>query len=143
MSRRYITATEESQIIERAKRLCEYCRCSMDYSAQPFVIDHIVPISEGGTTTMENLAFACGGCNGHKYTKVQALDPVSRELVSLYNPRTQKWLDNFVWSDDFLQAVGLTAIGRATINALQINRSGVVNMRKLLLMAGLHPPNNE
>ena len=143
MSRRYITATEESQIIERANRLCEYCRCSMDYSAQPFVIDHIVPIAEGGTTTMENLAFACGGCNGHKYTKIQALDPVSRELVSLYNPRTQKWLDNFVWSDDFLQAVGLTAIGRATINALQINRSGVVNMRKLLLMAGLHPPNNE
>ena len=140
MSRRYITATEESQIIERAKRLCEYCRCSMDYSAQPFVIDHIVPISEGGTTTMENLAFACGGCNGHKYTKVQALDPVSRELVSLYNPRTQKWLDNFVWSDDFLQAVGLTAVGRATINALQMNRAGVVNMRKLLLMAGLHPP---
>lgn len=143
MSRRYITATEESQIIERANRLCEYCRCSMDYSAQPFVIDHIVPIAEGGTTTMENLAFACGGCNGHKYTKIQALDPVSRELVSLYNPRTQKWLDNFVWSDDFLQVVGLTAIGRATINALQINRFGVVNMRKLLLMAGLHPPNNE
>ncbi len=143
MSRRYITATEESQIIERANRLCEYCRCSMDYSAQPFVIDHIVPIAEGGTTTMENLAFACGGCNGHKYTKVQALDPVSRELVSLYNPRTQKWLDNFVWSDDFLQVVGLTSVGRATINALQMNRSGVVNMRKLLLMAGLHPPNNE
>lgn len=143
MSRRYITATEESRIIERANRLCEYCRCSMDYSAQPFVIDHIVPIAEGGTTTMENLAFSCGGCNGHKYTKIQALDPVTRELVSLYNPRTQKWLDNFVWSDDFLQVVGLTAIGRATINALQINRSGVVNMRKLLLMAGLHPPNNE
>jgi len=143
MSRRYITSTEEIQIIERANRLCEYCRCSMDYSAQPFVIDHIVPIAEGGTTTMENLAFACGGCNGHKYTKIQALDPVSRELVSLYNPRTQKWLDNFVWSDDFLQAVGLTAIGRATINALQMNRSEVVNIRKLLLMAGLHPPNNE
>lgn len=143
MSRRYITVTEESQIIERANRLCEYCRCSMDYSAQSFVIDHIVPISEGGTTAMENLAFSCGGCNGHKYTKTQATDPVSRELVPLYNPRTQMWLDNFIWSDDFLQVVGLTAIGRATINALQMNRSGVVNMRKLLLMAGLHPPQEE
>jgi hypothetical protein len=114
----------------------------MDYSAQPFVIDHIVPIAEGGITAMENLALSCGGCNGHKYTKTQALDPVSRELVPLYNPRNQKWLDNFVWSDDFLQVVGLTAIGRATINALQMNRAGVVNMRKLLLMAGLHPPNH-
>jgi hypothetical protein len=112
----------------------------MDSSAQPFVIDHIVPISEGGTTILDNLAFSCGGCNGHKYTKTQSTDPVSRELVSLYNPRNQKWIDNFVWSDDFLQVVGLTAIGRATINALQMNRAGVVNMRKLLLMAGLHPP---
>ena len=143
MSRRYITITEESQIIERANRLCEYCQCSMDYSTQSFVIDHIIPVAEGGTTALENLAFSCGGCNGHKYTKIQALDPVSRKLVFLYNPRTQKWLDNFVWSDDFLQVVGLTAFGRATISALQMNRSGVVNMRKLLLMAGLHPPHQE
>lgn len=140
MSRRYITATEERQIIERANRLCEYCRSSTDYSAQPFVIDHIIPISEGGKTDLENLAFSCGGCNGHKYTKIQAIDPVSREVVSLYNPRQQNWRDNFVWSDDFLQVVGLTAIARATINALQLNRSGVVNMRRLLLIAGLHPP---
>jgi hypothetical protein len=140
MSRRYITAIEERQIIERANRLCEYCRSSMDYSAQPFVIDHIIPIAEGGKTDLENLAFACGGCNGHKYTKIQAIDPVSREVVSLYNPRQQNWRDNFVWSDDFLQVVGLTAIARATINELQLNRSGVVNMRRLLLIAGLHPP---
>ena len=66
MSRRYITATEERQIIERANRLYEYCRSSMDYSAQPFVIDHIIPIAEGGNTDLENLAFAYGGCNGHK-----------------------------------------------------------------------------
>ena len=143
MSRRYITVTEESQIIERANRLCEYCQCSMDYSTQPFVIDHIVPISENGKTTLDNLAFCCGGCNGHKYAKIQAIDPVSRELVPLYNPRKQNWQNNFVWSEDFLQVVGMTAIGRATINALQMNRSGVVNMRKLLLMAGLHPPHQE
>jgi hypothetical protein len=115
----------------------------MDYSAQPFVIDHIIPIAEGGKTNLENLAFSCGGCNGHKYTKIQAIDPVSKEVVALYNPRQQTWRDNFVWSDDFLQMVGLTAIARATINALQLNRSGVLNMRRLLLMAGLHPPIDE
>lgn len=139
MSRRYITTTEEQQVIERANRLCEYCRSSMDYSTQPFVIDHIIPIAESGQTNLENLAFSCGGCNGHKYTKIQAIDPVSREVVTLYNPRQQNWRDIFVWSDDFLQVVGLTAIARATINALQINRTGVVNMRRLLIMAGLHP----
>jgi hypothetical protein len=140
MSRRYITTTEERQIIERANRLCEYCRSSMDYSAQSFAIDHIIPITEGGKTLLENLAFSCGGCNGHKYAKIQAIDPVSREVVPLYNPRQQSWQDNFVWSDDLLQVVGLTASARATINALQLNRSGVLNMRRLLLMAGLHPP---
>jgi hypothetical protein len=140
MPRRYITIAEERQILERANRLCEYCQSPMEYSAQPFAIEHIIPIAEGGKTCLENLAFSCGGCNGHKYTKVQALDLVSGEVVPLYNPRQQNWQEHFVWSDNFFEVVGVTAIARATINALQLNRSGVVNIRRLLFIAGLHPP---
>ena len=42
MSRRYIPMIEESQIVERANQLCEYCLSSMEYSAQLFVINYIV-----------------------------------------------------------------------------------------------------
>jgi len=38
----------------------------MDYATQSFVFEHIIPISRNGKTIGDNLAFACGGCNGHK-----------------------------------------------------------------------------
>jgi 5-methylcytosine-specific restriction endonuclease McrA len=98
MSRRYITVAEQTQIIERADGRCEYCQSCMDYASQSFAIEHILPVALGGKTTLQNLAFACGGCNAHKYTKVEALDALSQTTVPLYNPRKQSWRDHFVWS---------------------------------------------
>jgi hypothetical protein len=40
-----------------------------------------------------------------------------------------------------ISTVGITPTGRATIDALNLNRSGVKNIRRLLVMADLHPPN--
>lgn len=140
MSRRYITVAEQSQITERASRRCEYCQSCIDHSLQSFVIEHILPVALGGETVLENLALACGGCNAHKYTKVDALDALSEVVVPLYNPREQNWHDHFLWSSDQLQAIGKTATGRATVDALKLNRAGVTNIRKLLLMIGRHPP---
>lgn len=111
----------------------------MDFSSQSFEFEHIVPISRGGTTTLDNIAFACGGCNRHKYAKMSVLDPVLQKMVAIYNPREQSWSEHFAWSDDYLQLIGLTAIGRATVSSLQLNRPGVVNLRKLMYLAGQHP----
>lgn len=140
MPRRYITVEEQRIIIERAQYRCEYCQSWMNYATQPFVFEHIIPHSRGGDTTKENLALACGGCNGHKYNKTEAPDPLSGRMVPLYNPRQQRWQDHFSWNEDFTRVVGLTATGRATIKALRMNRPGVVNMRKLLRTVGKHPP---
>lgn len=141
MPRRYITTAEQQQIIDRADRRCEYCQSAMDYTSQPFAIEHIIPIAQGGGTSLDNLALACGGCNGHKYTKVEAIDPVSQIETPLYHPRRQQWQDHFGWSADYLEIIGLTETGRATLDALKLNRPGVINLRKLLRLAGLHPPN--
>jgi hypothetical protein len=46
-------------------------------------------------------------------------------------------------NEDFTRIVGLTPTGRATVSALQINRPGVVNMRRALFAIGLHPPIEE
>jgi len=140
MARRYITVEEQYLIIERAKRRCEYCQCPMAYSAHPYIFEHIVPVIRGGETSLDNLAFACGGCNGHKYTKIEAIDSTTREPALLYHPREQKWQAHFAWSDDYLEIIGLTPIGRATVEALKLNRPGVINIRRLLRLAGQHPP---
>jgi hypothetical protein len=61
-------------------------------------------------------------------------------MVPLYNPRQQRWQDHFCWSDNHAQIVGLTPTGRATVEALKMNRTGLVNMRQVLYLIGKHPP---
>jgi hypothetical protein len=36
--------------------------------------------------------------------------------------------------------IGLTPTGRATVEVLQMNRAGLVNMRQVLYLIGKHPP---
>ena len=55
---------------ERAEHACEYCALREEFSASSFCIEHIIPRAAGGPTRLDNLAFACGGCNGHKSDKL-------------------------------------------------------------------------
>ncbi len=112
----------------------------VDYATEPFAIEHIIPRSRHGTSEADNLAFSCSGCNGHKYNKMEALDPVDGKVVPLFNPRQDKWQSHFSWSDDYTRIIGLTAVGRATIETLQLNRPGLLNIRSLLYSIGKHPP---
>jgi hypothetical protein len=107
---------------------------------QSFSMEHITPLDGGGSDDLENLAFACQGCNNHKYTKTEARDPVTGALVLLFHPRTQRWRDHFVWSSDFTRILGVTPTGRATVEALFLNREGLVNLRRALYALGEHPP---
>lgn len=127
-------------VIARSQGICEYCRSRADHSAGVFTVEHIVPISRGGSDTLDNLALACSGCNGHKYDKVEALDPTTKQVVPLFHPRRQEWNGHFEWSEDYSEIIGNTATGRATVSALRMNRSGLVNLRRALYILGKHPP---
>jgi hypothetical protein len=87
-----------------------------------------------------NLALSCQGCNNHKYTSTHGIDPVTGTSLPLFHPRNERWADHFVWSDDCSLILGLTPTGRATVEKLRLNRPGVVNLRKVLHLAGEHPP---
>jgi 5-methylcytosine-specific restriction endonuclease McrA len=127
-------------IVERrARGCCEYCCSPAKYSTYTFSLDHIIPRSQGGTTTLDNLALACQGCNSHKYNKTRASDPFSKQQVEIFHPRNQRWQDHFAWDEQFERILGLTATGRATVEALQLNRPELLNLRKLLYAAGEHP----
>jgi hypothetical protein len=140
MSQRKPTEKLKLQVKERAKNICEYCRSQSAFSSQPFAIEHIKPFIEGGKTVLSNLAFACQGCNGHKFTHTTGDDPVTRQEVPLFNPRKQKWNENFTWNDDFTLIIGKTPTGRATVETLQLNREGCLNLRRALFAFGKHPP---
>jgi HNH endonuclease len=109
-------------------------------TADDFSVEHITPRSAGGTDDLENLAMSCQGCNNRKYTALEAIDPVTGIRVALYHPRLEAWTTHFVWSADTTLMIGLTATGRASIMRLELNRSGLVNLRRALVAAGVHPP---
>jgi hypothetical protein len=134
------TAAQRRAVEERAGGYCEYCRIPTKFGVQSFECEHIIPISQGGQTTLDNLAWACGGCNRCKANRTSAIDPDSSESVPLFNPRNQKWDAHFAWSNDYTLIIGLTTSGRSTIQALRLNRPGVVNLRRVLLTVGEHPP---
>lgn len=127
-------------IFERAMGCCEYCLSQERFATQAFSIEHIIPRSKGGSGDTDNLALACQGCNNHKYTRTEAMDPLTGQMAPLYHPRRQNWVDHFVWSDDGSLILGLTPTGRATVEAIRLNRSGVIAMRQILFLVGLHPP---
>ena len=128
------------QIRQQAGGRCEYCRCPESHCPQNFSVDHIWPQLLAGDDEINNLAMAYQGCNTKKYNKTVAIDPVTGVEVSLFPPRQQGWIAYFVWSEDELTIIGLTATGRATIAALNLNRQSVVNLRRVLIPTGWHPP---
>ncbi|MEZ5427091.1 MAG: HNH endonuclease [Pyrinomonadaceae bacterium] len=122
------------------KDFAKYCRSNSAFSDSPFDIEHILPISLGGKFVLENLALSCHGCNLHKSSKTEGFDVVSEETVRLFHPRKDFWKDHFAWAHGFSIIVGLTSIGRATVETLKLNREGLVNQRQLLYLFGQHPP---
>ena len=140
MPNTHLTQWRRDLVAGRAGNCCEYCLSQVEFSPDSFSVDHIVPRSRGGTDDLNNLAFACLGCNGRKSIAITEPDPITGEDVRLYNPRLDKWKTHFAWSPDFLYLIGLTPIGRATIERLKLNREGVVNLRRALYKLDKHPP---
>ena len=56
------------EILDRDKWVCSYCACALD--AEIARVDHIIPISKGGTSDPDNLAAACFACNASKGAKL-------------------------------------------------------------------------
>lgn len=127
------------QVTLQAKGLCEYCQTA-ERVVMDLEVDHIIPVSKGGKTDIENLCLCCGPCNGRKKAFLAAFDPETNEEVALFNPRVQNWVEHFQWSEDGTVLIGLTPIGRATIERLGINREKAIRSRRVWVDAGLHPP---
>lgn len=130
---------------ERAHRCCEYCPMPRIYDELPFEIDHIIPEQHGiipeqrgGKTVAGNLALACFADNHHKGPNLAGIDPKSGKRTWLFNPRRHKWGRHFRWDGPIL--VGRTAVGRATIAVLGINRPHRVRHRAQLIAEGVFRP---
>lgn len=124
-------------VVRRAGNRCEYCGLSQEGQEATFHIDHVTPVVAGGATVTDNLALACVSCSLRKAARQTAADPQSSDEVVLFHPRRDSWQTHFQWQAEYV--VGLTATGRATIDALEMNRPLILAIRCEETLRGRHP----
>ena len=123
-------------VARRANGWCEYCLIHEDDAAFPHEVDHIISRQDGGTTTSDNLAFACMICNRYKDTNLGSLSEAGT-IVRLFNPRSEQWNDHFRLDGAIIQPV--THTGDVTARLLRLNTSERVIERGILQRLGRYP----
>jgi hypothetical protein len=122
-------ATKE-QVRRRAENRCEYCRLHQrDSPLARLHVEHIVPRSHGGPDDLQNLALACIDCNLHKGPNLTGIDPQNGTIVTLFNPRLQRWHEHFEWRGIYI--FGKTPVGRTTVRVLGMNSEDQLMLRSV------------
>ena len=124
-------------VMERSQGKCEYCLIHQDDSIYSHEVDHVIARKHGGQTVAENLALSCLSCNRHKGSDLATFDPITNEVVLLFNPRRQNWRDHFTLEGT--QIRGITSTGRATVFLLKLNAPTRLAYRQALIAQGRYP----
>jgi hypothetical protein len=128
-----------ASVAERANYRCEYCRAPEEAFNFPFEVEHILPVSRGGSDNSDNLALACRACNTFKSAFETGLDTETQVQTSLFHPRRNSWEEHFQVESRTAEIVGLTATGRATVLRLQMNLPRQCTARLRWIQFGLFP----
>lgn len=97
MRRDALSRALRTRVAEQGLHRCGYCQTQELIVGMPMEIEHIIPLAAGGTSEEDNLRLACPRCNLHKADRTHVLDPLTKELVPLYDPRRQVWEKHFSW----------------------------------------------
>ena len=125
------------QVSTRADRLCEYCLISEDDTFLGCHVDHIISIKHGGSTTVDNLAYACVVCNRQKGSDLGSIDWKTRNLVRFFNPRLDRWSEHFSLQE--ARIISRTSIGEVTIRILGFNSDSQIVERQTLIDEKRYP----
>ncbi len=140
MSLTDVPASLRQRIREAARDRYGYCLSSQRYVMGKLEIEHIIPRTRGGSDDESNLWLSCSLCNRHKGSQTTGVDPLDGASVALFNPRAQIWREHFRWSSDGTLILGVTPIGRATVEVLRLNNELAIEVRRNWVLAGWHPP---
>jgi len=80
-------------IYKKSDGVCWYCGKKIEAD---FTIDHVIPISRGGTDTLENLVPCCKSCNSGKRNK--SIEEFRRfyqnKMGMIFTKAQTAWLEN-------------------------------------------------
>ncbi len=72
-------------IFARDKNTCQYC--GEKFSRSELNLDHVIPRSQGGISSWENVVCSCHSCNRHKGGRT----PVQAKMKLVAQPRRPAW----------------------------------------------------
>jgi hypothetical protein len=75
------------------------------------------------------LALACPDCNLRKGPNLSGLDPDTGEIVGLFHPRRDLWVEHFVYKG--VHIIGTTPTARATASQLAVNDPERLRIRRV------------
>lgn len=127
----YVPAAIRRFVFGRAFFLCEYCLLHESDSYLPHQIEHVISQKHKGGHDIENLACACFFCNRLKGTDLSTVLLPDLEIVRLFRPRTDKWLDHFNLSGSLI--LPKTRIGEATVKVLHLNEVERIEEREAII----------
>ncbi len=137
MSRPYISEELRRLVAERVDHVCEYCLIAEVDRSSSYQIDHIISVKHGGSTTADNLAYACIFCNLQKGTDLGSINWQTGELVRFFNPRRDFWGEHFQLNEAVIQP--LTDIGEVTTRIFDLNNDERILERQALMEVGRYP----
>ncbi len=109
-------------VLERDSYSCVYCA-----SQEKLVVDHVVPVSRGGWTDIDNLVTACRRCNSGKAGRTPeeaGLTVLSEASKKLVTAAVMKWRDK-----DLLVAVTETDLGDSVTSRVRASESESESVR--------------
>ena len=133
---RYISPELRRLVVNRADSLCEYCLIP-DADGVGFQIDHIISVKHGGSTTADNLAYACIYCNLQKGSELGSIVWRTGELVRFFNPRRDFWGEHFRLDEAVIQP--LTDIGEVTARIFAVNSDNRLVEKQALIAVDRYP----
>ncbi len=137
MSRPYISEELRRLVAERADHICEYCLMAEADRSSSCQVDHIISVKHGGSTTPDNLAYACIYCNLQKGSDLGSIVWRTGELVRFFNPRRDFWGEHFRLNEAVIQP--LTDIGEVTARIFEFNNDERLVERQALIAVGRYP----
>jgi hypothetical protein len=126
-----MSRTLRQLVRDRGGARCEYCHLP-DFAvpACAFHVEHVFAKQHGGADDPDNRCWCCHRCNLHKGPNLSGRDPLTGNVVRLFDPRRQVWKRHFEWLGPML--IGRTQTGRATIAVLNINDPQRVELRQMV-----------
>ena len=143
MARKVLTPTVRFEVFKRDKFTFVYCgKSAPDVTLE---VDHIKPVSKGGTNDIMNLVTSCRECNRGKRDKLlsddSAVKKQKKQLDDMQDRREQlemmlKWRESLAETEN-LEIDAIEKIFNRVTNKWGLNEDGRRDIRKLIKRFGL------